>query len=74
MKWTSERPATRKTGPNNARRIVWALGKSFFDMFMFFNTNKCFIVYRICKLQNRQPGGRLRGKRAHTTLDASFGP
>ena len=23
---------------------------------MFFNTNECFIVYRICKLRKRQPG------------------
>ena len=44
--------ATRKTGPNDARHVVWALGKSFFffDVFVFFNTNECVIVYRICKL------------------------
>ena len=31
-----------RTGPDNARHIIWAIGKSFSFSFVFFNTNYCF--------------------------------
>ena len=36
MTYTTERPATRETGPNDTSTVVWDLGKSFLYEFVFF--------------------------------------
>ena len=42
IKYTIERPATTKTGPNDASHIVWAIGTS---IFISFDTHLCFVIY-----------------------------
>ena len=37
-------PATTKTGPNDARCVVWALGMCFILSSCLFNTNQCFLL------------------------------
>ena len=55
--------ATTKMGPDNARRVVWALDEwSFFFFFVLFATNKIFIAYisaihKICNRGVMEGGG-----------------
>ena len=51
------RTGTTKTGPNEVRHIVWALGKHFsFFSFVLFDTNKYFIAFIgiILQISNRE--------------------
>ena len=44
-----------KTGPDDARCVVWALDEiSFFFFFVLFATNEIFIAYISANLQNMQ--------------------
>ena len=47
-------PAMRKTGPNDAKRVVWAIGKSFFFSLRFFFI--FFIYLGLIHVINRQRG------------------
>ena len=38
MKYGTRRMEMTKTGPNDARRVVWAIGKFFYISFVFFQT------------------------------------
>ena len=69
--------ATTKTGPNDAKRVVWALGMSFFNSHVFFYSNKHFIVGIHLKRRITQYGEKWEvgwWKRAQTMCFASFGP
>ena len=49
---------TTQTGPNNSRRIVWALGELFFfSLCVFLNNNCYFIVYIGCNIRNTMQQG-----------------
>ena len=37
--------AMTKTGPNDARHVIWALSMYFFSFLVFLHTNQCFILY-----------------------------
>ena len=59
---------TTRTGPNDARRVVWAIGKYFFVLFMFFVLKHTFIVYIAtpeihisCKLRKYATGREMEG-------------
>ena len=40
-----KRAATREMGPNNARRVIWALHTCFFFIFRVFVTKVCFFLF-----------------------------
>jgi hypothetical protein len=64
-----------KTGPNDARRVVWATGTCFCQFYKL--TNVFFVLFRFylrLKSTGRGLDGRREQKRAQTTPDASFGP
>ena len=69
------RATTTKTGSNDARRVVWALGNFLF--FRFFNILINVLLYKDWRLQIHDlqtQGSRRRRKRAQTMHEASFGP
>ena len=47
-KYTTGRPGTKKTGPNDAGRVVWALGEFFFLYFVFLFDTNSYIIVPIC--------------------------
>ena len=51
------KPATAKTGPNDARCVVRALGEFFFFFFVFFDTNLLYIYVLLAKY-TMERGGR----------------
>ena len=62
---------TRKTSPNDAIRVVWAMGAFFFYYTCFYYINLFLQLLQ----QFGQTYWRLRrGERAQTTQGASFGP
>ena len=69
---------TKRTGPNNARCIVWAPGECLFFSFMFFIIMSVLLQYILVVtygIQGRNSAGRWQQtKRAQMTPDASFGP
>ena len=65
---------TTVTGPNDARRVVWALGEFFF-FFVFFIYLTIYICTTDALKVRRGPVGRQRQRqRAQTTRLVSFGP
>ena len=61
----------RKTSPNDAIRVVWAVGAFFYYYSCFYYINLFLQLLQ----QFRQTYRRLRrGERAQTTRGASFGP
>src|ERR1700678_1624566 len=70
--------AITKTGPNDARRIVWALGIFLFSFFrVLYILTSGFLFYLGCiyVLKAQEGFDRRRSrKRAQTTPDTSFGP
>jgi hypothetical protein len=60
--------ATTKTGPNDVKRVVWAIRKFFFPFF-------CILISLMTVVRYYLSTGRRRlRKRAQTTPGASFGP
>jgi hypothetical protein len=43
---------TMEKVPNDARRVVWALGEFLFVILRILDTSDCFISYRACNLPN----------------------
>ena len=46
-------------GPNDVKRIVWALCESLFYLIRFFDTNSHLILYTGCNLQNTRAGSAM---------------
>src|SRR6202522_2721363 len=67
------RPTKREKGPNDARRVVWAIGKFFFKC-IFLNVQLIHKSPRRPQQPTKAHAGPRRGKRAQTMPDASFGP
>src|SRR5271168_2784735 len=67
------RPTKREKGPNDARHVVWARGKFFFNVF-FLDVQLIHEGPRRPQHPTKADAGLRRGKRAQTTPDASFGP
>jgi hypothetical protein len=64
LRWAT----TTKTGPNDARHVIWALVGMFFRIFYILTiTNRFYLRY-----EDRR--GRRQPKQAQTTQDMSFGP
>ena len=62
---------TRKTNPNNANRVVWAVGAFYYYYLCFYYINLFLQLLQ----QFGQTYRRLRrGEQAQTTRGASFGP
>ena len=70
------RAGNNKTGPNDARCIIWASGEFFFlSLFILFDSNKYFVVYIGCMCnvhKKERVGGLGMRKWAQTTQDISF--
>ena len=56
MIWETERPGRRNTGPNDARRVVWALGEFFFFSFVLLDNYQSFVEYLGYKLRYTKQG------------------
>jgi hypothetical protein len=62
---------TRETGPNDARRVVWAIGMCFFFHHIFYILNNNFYLFRF----NIPPKTGSRDETGpNDASDASFGP
>ena len=72
MKWVTGRPVTRKTGSNDAARVVWAFGEFFHFFSCFFNTNLCVIVLIAYILWKSRQGGQRRIKWAIVEFFSPF--
>src|ERR1700678_3865993 len=58
------RPTKTKKGPNDARRVVWAIGRSFFSMYILF---LIFLLLRSPRRPTAANDGQRRSTKAHSS-------
>src|SRR5271168_1083239 len=58
------RPTKTKKGPNNARHVVWAIGRSFFSMYILFFI---FLLLRSPRRPTAANDGQRRLTKAHSS-------
>ena len=57
---------TTKTGPNDAERVVWAIGKSFFLLHVIFTLTNVLFIYIGCILRDTRQGARWKVRMTRT--------